>query len=122
MTRVVAPPKTLYVGTFEFLLHFVPGSDPNLEGANGITELEEGKHGIWIIETLPPRKMLEIVLHEITHAINWERDIKGAMRLNEEALARKHGEAWSAFWIDNPKFHRWHTALVNRIRKERKDA
>jgi hypothetical protein len=118
MTREVSPPPKIWVGEYEFSLHFLLPDDPEMEGADGITRFDEQDRGISISASLDDRKMLEIVWHEVTHAINWICGITNKSR-SEELLARKHGLAWSAFHLDNPKFVRWYTHVVNRIRKAR---
>lgn len=117
--REVHEPTKVWVAPYEFPLHFVPPDAPELEGADGMTDTSEEGRGIWINAALDDRKTLEIVWHEVTHAINWVHDVTNRMR-SEEVLARKHGIAWSQFWLDNPKFIRWYDSVVKRIHRERK--
>ena len=123
--KEVKPPLKVYVETFEFPLYFVLPDDEALLGNEGITGLLEEERGIWISEALEDRKLLEIIHHEVTHAINWVYDVDSALSSKwppgrkEEAVAAIHGRAWSQFWLDNPKYVRWYTHVVNRIRKER---
>ena len=119
-TREVTLPRRLWVGTYEYLLTLVEPRHAVLDGANGMTHNEEGGTAIFIAAHLGPRKTLEIVLHEVTHAINWTNDIDDGVE--EETVATVHGAAWSALFLDNPKFQRWLTYTLNLIRKERKDA
>ncbi len=120
VTREVPLPKCVWVGTYEFPMGFVDAADPRLDEANGMCETGEGETRIWIAARMGLRKTLEIVIHEITHAINWVYDIDDGV--DEEDIATKHGAAWSQFFLDNPKYQRWLAYTVNRIRKERKDA
>jgi hypothetical protein len=120
--RVVTLPKKVEVGSYEFALHVVPASDTKLDGADGICYFaeEDGGRAIFVAAGLGLRKMLDVVLHELTHAINWCHDIDDGA--DEEAIATKHGTAWSQLFLDNPKFQRWLVSILNRIRKERLDA
>lgn len=123
MTRVILLPKQVEVGSFVFPIHVVPPDHPRLGGdSDGCTTFsdEEGGYGIYIAATLPLRQGLETVLHEVTHAINYAQDIEGGE--DEETITRKHGAAWSQFFLDNPKFQRWLVYVLNRIRKERQHA
>lgn len=108
------------MGTYEFAFDFAPPEHPELRACgrhnDGTCDLK--RQEITISAALDDRKTLEIVWHEITHAMNWVCGISS--RTAEETIARKHGEAWSQFFLDNPKFVRWYTSLVSRIRKERK--
>ena len=125
MAREIAPPAKLYVGTFEFPLYFVHPSDVELDGANGITGLDEDERGVWVSDSLEDRKMMEIVLHELQHAFDWAYDISAradkirSSDKREEFYAEQFGLAMSAFWLDNPKFVRWYDSIARRIKKER---
>lgn len=122
-TREVAPPAKLWVTSYEFPFEFLHPEDPILEGDDGCMESDEDKRGIYVSASLDARKMLEIVWHEVTHAINWACDIDEEKDvIDEETIALQHGLSWSQFFLDNPKFVRWYVSVVNRIRKERKHA
>jgi hypothetical protein len=130
MRREPQPPAKLWIFVYEFPLHFVLPDSPELivNGfpSNGVCDTDEESLSIYIAASLDDRKMLEVVWHEVTHAINWayelEKKLKHA-RLStekrEEIVAQVHGEGFSQFFLDNPKFVRWYTHVVNRIRKER---
>lgn len=118
--REVKLPSKLWVGTHEFSLALVANDDPALEGAYGMTVLDDDTPSILVAGGIGTRKVLEVALHEITHAINWVHGIKN--RTPEEQIATLHGLAWSQVLLDNPRFQRWLTYTLNRIRKERKDA
>lgn len=116
-----APPEKIWVGTFEFPLYFVLPDDRALvvrgKVSDGVTGVNEDDRGIWISGGLDDRKTLEIVWHEVTHAIDWVYEIDG--RTSEENVAARHGVAWSQFMLDNPRFVRWYTGLVSKVRRER---
>lgn len=127
LLRQPSLPRKAWIGSYEFPLRLVPPDDPVLatdaepcEFDDGAMVAEESTRGIYIAANLDRRKLLEIFHHEITHAINWVNDIDDGV--DEETIALKHGEAWSAFWLDNPRVQRWHTVTLNAIRRERSGA
>ncbi len=122
-TRVTPFPKTLWVSGYEFPLAIVEGEDVRLEGADGLTETGEKSRAIWIAAHLGTYRTVEIVLHEITHAINWAYDLCNAEDMaDEEDIATKHGAAWARLYLDNPKFCQWLNSAINRVRAERANA
>lgn len=117
-TKVSAAlPNKIWVGSYEFPLRVVPAGDPMLDNADGCTEFDENCRGIKIASNLATRHRLEIVIHEITHAINWSVDLEDGA--TEEDVATKHGRAWSQFLLDNPRYVAWLTFTLNKIRRER---
>lgn len=123
-----ALPRKLWIGTYEFPLHLVSPDDQHLglgktdpaDEREGMTLTGEavGGFGIWIANNIAMRKQLEIMLHEVTHAINWVYDIDDGS--DEESIATAHGTAWSQFWLDNPRFERWLVYTLARIRRARR--
>lgn len=131
--KIVQIPTKLWVGSYEFPLLLVPPDDLHLQ--LGKTEDEEprqgmtltgdevGGFGIWIANNLALRQRLHIVWHETTHAIHWVHDIDdvegegGKLSIDEETLAERHGIAWPQFLLDNPRFERWVSYTLDRIRK-----
>ncbi len=121
--RVAPFPKMLWVGGYEYPLAIIEGDDPRLEGGDGLTETGEKDRAIWICAHLGTYRTVEIVLHEIVHAINWAYDLCDEMDMaEEEDIATKHGAAWARLYLDNPKFCRWLTSAINRVRVERATA
>jgi hypothetical protein len=127
--REVALPERVWVGTYEFPIEIVLPDAEVLGGADGIAIFDEAERGIYICASLDNRKFLEIVWHEITHAIHWDREVddevdaliddgKGAFEV-EESITKVQGIAWTQFLLDNPKFQRWLTYTLNKLRKER---
>ena len=123
--KVVHLPKKVEVGTYEFPIQIIHAGDPRLgEDADGITffgspdELQVSRC-ILIAGRLGPKKTLEVVLHEVTHAINYVSNIDNGA--DEEEIAERHGAAWAQFWLDNPRLLRWLNYVVERIKQERED-
>lgn len=118
-------PRKVWIGTAEYTIEFVPPTHEDLRpdtdgssGNDGSCDVDKGH--IVIAETLPLSKLAEIAWHEIEHALNWEEDIEDGV--DEETLTRKHGRAWSQFFINNPRFGRWWLSLCVAIRKERQSS
>lgn len=125
MSREVPLVTKVWVGTYTYTLSLIPNGDPNLGGDYGATYSDDERRAIFIDESLDRRKQLEIVLHELSHAIVWVHDLSDVdtemITMEEETLCIVFGIAWSQFLLDNPRFQRWLTYTLNRIRKERKD-
>lgn len=121
-------PGKLWIGTFEVPLRVVPPShdaltdDDDGTQSNGMSVTDEDTIGIWIASNLPTRKRLEIVLHEITHLIDWAYGIDDddGKTVTEEQVAEQHGKAWTQLYLDNPRFLKWLVFTVDKIRKDQK--
>lgn len=116
-------PRKLWIGSYEFKVNLVASEHPSLCGEDGQMEADGRRCIIWLSEDMDTRRMLEIVLHEMTHAINWVHDIdddEKTVMILEEDLATAHGKAWSQVYLDNPRFERWLTYTLARIRRERR--
>ena len=127
MAREIAPPERLHIGSFVFAFELVAPGDERLDSANGITILDEDEGlAVYVSCALEDRKLVEIVWHEIVHAVDWVYDISKSTSFKrnrdtrEEHIAQKHGEAWPTFLLDNPKFARWYMSIIQRIRRERR--
>lgn len=114
-------PRVVWVGRYEFPVQIVPLDSPKLRAVadedcgHGLTGFIDGDRGIWLADNLEPRLLLEIVLHEITHAINHCLDVEDGA--DEEDLATKQGAGWAQFWLDNPMFLKWVVATTRLVRK-----
>jgi hypothetical protein len=113
-------PKKIWVVTWEFDVHLVPDAHPMLEGNDGMTYFEEDQRGIYLSQSMQPRRLLEVFWHEAEHAINWSVDIDDG--IEEETLCELHGKAWTDFLLNNPRFESWLTKMTKFIRHERKNA
>lgn len=122
--KVVHLPKKVEVGTYEFPIQIVSAGDARLDGdADGITYFgAEGEPArcILIAGRLGPKRTLDVVMHELTHAINWVTGVDDGT--TEEGIADAHGRAWVALLLDNPRFVRWLNYVLERLRAEREDA
>ncbi len=110
-------PKKVWIGTFEFPVHFVEASHEILEKGdlNGCAVFDPDT-AVYFCDALSPVKLLEIVWHELTHGVNYVGDIEDG--IEEEVICERHGKLWSQFWINNPAFARWWLAACIAVRKE----
>jgi hypothetical protein len=116
-------PRRIWAGSYEFPLTLVPRDHARFteEGgeADGITHFDPPDRGIFVADDLPARGLLETVLHEITHAVNYAADIEdGAL---EEDVADGHGRVWTQLWLDNPRLQAWFTRTLNQLRRDMKE-
>lgn len=131
--KVVQLPRKIEVGTYEFPIQIVNAKDVRLDDGDSLGATyfgDDPKPGdprcILIAGRMGPKQTLEIVLHEITHAINYVYDLMDekceefAKTTNEEKVATTHGKAWAQFWLDNPPMLRWLNYVQQRIEQERK--
>lgn len=115
-------PRKLWIGTLEFAVQFVPAGHAELKDKDadgeevdldGCTTFDPP--AFWFCEALSLTKLLEIVRHELTHGVNHVGDIEDGA--DEETICRKHGEIWSQFSINNPRFERWWLSACIAVRK-----
>ena len=123
--KIVMLPRKVWIGSYEFPIHLVEPSDPRMRTGD---DLEEGnmlsgdpEFAILLANNLGMLRRLEILKHEITHAINWSEDIdEDEKPILEETIATKQGRAWAAFYLDNPQYLAWLVYTVGRIIQDRK--
>jgi hypothetical protein len=120
--REVPLPSRVWVGTYEFPMEIVPPDDERIEAnERGACAIEEDNYWIVIAAYLANTATLEVVLHEVEHAINWVFDINVDDAFEEEVVT-EHGKAWARVWLDNPKLLKWVDYMTKLIRKERNAA
>jgi hypothetical protein len=122
-------PRRIFVDQYEFQLKLVATGAPELHasaednGSNpgvadegdGLTDFNAMR--IYLSNTLPLHRFVEVVCHEITHAINWSRGIEDGS--SEEDFTDKYSAGFVRFLLDNPKYHTWLNRVVREIRKQR---
>lgn len=119
-------PRKVWVGQHEFKVVVVPRADaalapdnPETEGqADGACEFEPTV--ISIADDMNQSRLLETVMHELTHAVNHAALIEDGA--SEESIADLHGKIWTQVWIVNPRFAAWWTRTCIAVRKERASA
>ena len=113
-------PHRIWIGCYEFDMEIVSADDVILDGNDGMTVFDVGKRKIFIAGNLESRRLLSVVWHEVTHAINWQRGITDSS--SEEMVATKHGEAWTQALLDNPKLLTWFKKCLKQVVSEKENA
>jgi hypothetical protein len=118
-------PKKVWIGTYEATLEVVNPTHAELKNADdddharGMTDTGDQPR-IFIADNLTMVQQLEVVIHELTHVINYAFSIDDGS--TEEDVADAQGKGWSAALIANPKLSRWLTGMGTAIRKEQQSA
>jgi hypothetical protein len=122
-------PKRVFVDQYEFRLKLVEKNAPELaektgddatgdpmqdaEG-EGLTDFQ--RKTIFLCRDLNLHLFVEVVIHEITHAINWSRDIEDGS--SEETFTTRFSPGLVRFLLDNPRMHQWLNRAIREIRKQ----
>lgn len=118
MSDVVDPyhglPRRVKIGQYTFRVIVSNAQDsPDLEGCDGITDFE--KFRIYLDETLPFQRAVNVVQHELTHAINWVYGINDGA--DEEHITTQHTNGLVAMWVSNPKVVNWFVKTLRLMKR-----
>lgn len=120
--RAPVLPSRVWVGTYEFACEVREPGDKIFQGhARGICHFNQPDRGIYLCADTDLRERLEVLFHELKHAIVFAYEVR-LTRITEEKLANVSGIAWSALFIDNPKLYRWVDSVAKQIRQKQKCA
>jgi hypothetical protein len=114
-------PKRVFIGLYEFKVAPVdPGdvllhndADPEMV-CEGMTHTDISV--IAIDKTLTLKRLVNVVLHECTHSINWSGDLTDES--TEEEFTENFANGFTQFWLDNPRMVLWLNRAFKQIRKE----
>lgn len=109
-------PARIWIGSYDFAIRLVPATDPMLDGNDAMTSFHANV--IYIATGHTPSRLLNRLLHEITHGINMVVGIKNEDEIEEETIADLHGDAWASIYVNNPKFAQFVYDIAAAIRKE----
>ncbi len=97
-------PRRVKIGQYTFRIRISnPEESPDLEGCDGITDFETFR--IYLDERMPLQRAVNVVQHELTHAINWVYGINDGA--DEEHITTQHTNGIVEMWISNPKVVNW---------------
>jgi hypothetical protein len=108
-------PRKVKVGAYTFRIH-ITTADKNdvLDGCDGITDFS--KFHIYLDEHLARQRAINVVQHELTHAINWVYGIDdGAL---EEHITTQHTNGLVELWVSNPKVFNWIAKTLRAVKRE----
>ena len=110
-------PRRVKIGQYTFRITIAtPAQHEILEGCDGITDFE--KFRIYLDESLPRQRAINVVQHEITHAINWVYGIDDGAQ--EEAITTQHTNGLIEMWVSNPKVFNWFAKTLRVMKREAK--
>lgn len=111
----VGLPRKAKIGQYTFkIVLTTEEKNAELIDCDGLCDFEVFK--IYLDENLPRQRAINVVHHELTHAINWVYGIDdGAL---EEAITTQVTNGLCALWINNPKTFDWFVKSVKKVIKE----
>lgn len=116
-------PRKWRVGPHDFVGDHLEPGHKLLQGklTRAIMHPEAPERGIYISSDADLREQLELLCHEVKHAMCYAYDFKLSGKA-EERLALFSGRAWSSFFIDNPQGLRWINWAARELRRTQKRA
>lgn len=106
-------PRKVAIGQYTFRIQVVESTDPRLEDRDGITLT--GEQRVFLSESQNPQTALNTVQHELSHCINWARDVTDDS--DEETFVTQHTYGLVELWLRNPRMHAWLNKMVRQVRK-----
>lgn len=108
-------PRRIRVGQYTFRV-VVAGAveNPDLEECDGITDFE--KFRIYLNERLHRQRAVNVVQHELIHAINWVYGIDDGV--TEEHITTQITNGLVELWLSNPKVVTWVTKNLRAMKRE----
>lgn len=108
-------PRRIKVGQYTFrVLIGTPATYADLEGCDGITDFN--KFRIYLHEGIALQRAINVVQHELTHAINWVYGIDDGAE--EEHITTQHTNGLIELWMSNPKVVNWFVKNLRLVKKE----
>lgn len=114
-------PKRVMVGYWQFKVVPVEPEHPilvdseNETVSHGVCELDTQE--IFINQELNLLRFVNVVLHELLHAINWTKELTDES--TEEQFTAKGADGLTELMLDNPKLERWFARAHKEIREIR---
>jgi hypothetical protein len=123
------PPSRVWMGGYEWRLEGVHSTDKRLSKCFGMTYFDEVEDGATMFTCYyavdrPAREVFDTVWHELTHALNHAHGLtlkSTSVRKNDEAIASKHGYAWTQAFLDNPALVHWIGVAVPFIKSQQEN-
>jgi hypothetical protein len=108
-------PRRIKIGQYTFrLLVSNPVESSILTDCDGITDFETFR--IYLDEKLHRQRAINVVQHELTHAINWVYGIDDGAA--EEHITTQHTNGLIELWVSNPKILSWFNKNLRAMKRE----
>lgn len=109
-------PRRFQVGPHVWRIAVVAPSHPMLVGCDGLAVFAEYK--IYLDKTLSLSRAVEVVTHELSHAINHNGNVGDDS--TEENFVTVHSAGQVELFMRHARLHDWHTRSIRRMRREAK--
>lgn len=108
-------PRRIKIGQYTFRIT-VGSADKHelLEGCDGITDFETFR--IYLDEKVHRQRAINVVQHELSHAINWVYGIDDGAE--EEHITTQHTNGLIELWVSNPKVFSWFARSLRAMKRE----
>jgi hypothetical protein len=115
-------PKKVFVGAYVFKIVPCTTGDKLLKSKgnavnDGLTNTET--YTIALDRGMTLKRLMEVVLHECIHCLNWVRDVEDGS--TEEHFTTQLAISMTDFWLDNPRLIQWINRAARQIKKERRE-
>jgi hypothetical protein len=108
-------PRRVKIGQYTFRLSIsTPTETPILEGCDGITNFENFR--IYFDDTLHRQRAVNVVQHELIHAINWVYGVNDGAE--EEHITTQVTNGLVEMWMSNPKVVSWFNKNLRAMKRE----
>lgn len=107
-------PRRFQIGSYTFRMKVVPPDHVELGGNNGLTDAEQAV--IYINQDIGIARCLEVVQHELTHAINWVYGVKDES--DEETFTTQHSKGLVDLGMKHPRWKTWENKMLRTMRKQ----
>ena len=108
-------PRRVRIGQYTFRISLTTAEkNAILTDCDGITDFESFR--IFLDENLLRQRALNVVQHELTHAINWVYGIDDGAE--EEHITTQHTNGLVEMWMSNPKVFNWIAKNLRIVKRE----
>lgn len=111
-------PRRIAIGAYTFRVKLVPAGHEKLKDedsdSDGMTVFDE--QCIYLCSSLALHRALNVVQHEVSHAINWVNDVSDES--TEEEFVTRNTNGLVEVQMRNPRYVRWVNSAIRRFKKE----
>lgn len=108
-------PRKIRIGQYTFRITISNAEKhPVLDGNDGVTDFSQFR--IYLDESLHRQRAINVVQHELTHAINWVYGVADGSE--EEHITTQHTNGLIELWISNPKVFGWFARSLRTLKRE----